>query len=153
MALRKALHPGNPPDFFTEATALALCKAAWPQAVGARLAGRTEVLGLDHGMLLVAVPDSRWRRILHRLQREILSRMWAVAGGFAPRRLGFVERPTSLPEPAADLLLEPPRPLPEVVQLAADTIGDTELKARFEETARRYMARPRKPPTPETEAP
>jgi hypothetical protein len=152
MALRKALFPGNPPAFFTEATALALCKAAWPQAVGARLADRTEVLGLDHGMLLVAVPDGRWRRILHRLQREILSRMWAVAGGFAPRRLGFVERPMPPPEPAATQP-EPPGPLPEIVQRAADTIGDTELRSRFAESARRYLARPQAPTTrrPETQ--
>ncbi len=150
MALRRALHPGNPPTFFTEATALALCRAAWPKAVGARLAGRTQVLGLDHGMLLVAVPDSRWRRILHRLQREILSRMWTVAGGFAPRRLGFVERPTSVPEPPPDPLPEATQPLSEIVQRAADTIADAELRAGFEESARRYMRATRKPPHPET---
>lgn len=152
MALRRALFPGNPPSFFSEATALALCRAAWPKAVGARLASCTEVLGLDHGMLLVAVPDGRWRRILHRLQREILSRMWAVAGGFAPRRLGFVERPTSVTKPPTDPLPEAPRPLPQVVQRAADAIQDAELRARFEESARRYMARTRKTGSPETKA-
>jgi len=144
MALRKALHPGNPPAFFSEATALALCRAAWPLAVGARLAGRTEVLGLDHGMLLVAVPDGRWRRILHRLQREILNRMWAVAGGLAPRKLGFVERPTVMPEPEPARVAATALPLPELVQSAADSIADAELRAGFEESARRYMARTRK---------
>jgi hypothetical protein len=79
--------------------ALALLKAAWPSAVGPELARRTEVLALEGSAMRVRIPDARWRKVLHRMQPEILERLRGVAGDLAPRRLGFSEGgPVSAPQ-------------------------------------------------------
>ena len=73
------------------ARTLALIEAAWPLAVGPELARRTEVLGIEGGTLRVRVPDARWRKVLHRMQPDILAHLREIAGDLAPRRMGFVE--------------------------------------------------------------
>jgi hypothetical protein len=73
------------------ARTLALLEAAWPLAVGPELAWRTEVLGIEGGTLRVRVPDARWRKVLHRMQPQILGHLREIAGDLAPRRMGFVE--------------------------------------------------------------
>jgi hypothetical protein len=73
------------------ARTLALIEAAWPLAVGPELARRTEVLGIEGGTLRVRVPDARWRKVLHRMQPDILGHLRQIAGDLAPRRMGFVE--------------------------------------------------------------
>src|SRR5260370_26030 len=54
------------------ARTLALLEAAWPLAVGPELARRTEVLGIEGGTLRVRVPDAGWRKVLHRMQPQIM---------------------------------------------------------------------------------
>jgi Dna[CI] antecedent, DciA len=120
---------------------LALLRAAWPAAVGPELARRTEVLALDRGVLRVRVPDAIWRRGLVRMRGDILVRLRGIAGGIAPRALGFVEGPVPvLPERE-----ESPQPrsptLPPEVRAAAQTIGDPEIRARFLAAAGRYLGR------------
>jgi hypothetical protein len=73
------------------ARTLALMQASWPLAVGPELARRTEVLGLEGGTLRVRVPDASWRKVLHRIQPQILGRLRELAGDLAPRRMGFVD--------------------------------------------------------------
>jgi len=73
------------------ARTLALLEAAWPLAVGPELARRTEVLGIEGGTLRVRVPDAGWRKVLHRMQPQILGHLREIAGDLAPRRMGFVE--------------------------------------------------------------
>jgi hypothetical protein len=73
------------------ARTLALLEAAWPLAVGPELAWRTEVLGIEGGTLRVRVPDARWRKVLHRMQPQILGHLREIAGELSPRRMGFVE--------------------------------------------------------------
>ena len=70
---------------------LALMRCAWPAAVGPELARRTEVVSLDGVLRRVRVPDSTWRRGLLRMRGDILARLRSIAGGAAPRSLGFVE--------------------------------------------------------------
>src|SRR5258707_14538176 len=70
---------------------LALLEAAWPLAVGPELAWRTEVLGIEGGTFRVRVPDARWRKVLHRMQPQILGHLREIAGDLAPKRMGFVE--------------------------------------------------------------
>ena len=87
------------------ARTLALIEAAWPLAVGPELARRTEVLGIEGGTLRVRVPDAGWRKVLHRMQPQILGHLREIAGDLAPRRMGFVEgglteRPQALSAPA-----------------------------------------------------
>ena len=73
------------------ARTLALLEAAWPLAVGPELARRTEVLGIEGGTLRVRVPDAGWRKVLHRMQPQILAHLREIAGDLAPKRMGFVE--------------------------------------------------------------
>ena len=124
--------------------ALALLRAAWPLAVGVETARRTEVLAVEGTTLRVRVPDARWRKVLHRMQPEILSRLRGIAGDLAPRRMGFTEGgvasapvaapPTVAPPPAAPVL-------PEAVAGHAAAIADPDLRAAFERTAALYLSR------------
>lgn len=168
MALNRAVGAGLAARIFTRGSppALALLKAAWPAAVGPELARRTEVLALERDFLRVRIPDARWRKVLHRMQPEILEHLRRVAGDLVPRRLGFNEGPPCLPEPGPEPLTErpdsvlraPPPPtwggargggsmneapaaaLPEDVALAARRIDDAEIRALFERSAARYLA-------------
>ncbi len=129
---------------------LALLKAAWPAAVGPELARRTELLALEGSALRVRVPDVRWRKVLHRMQPEILERLRRVAGELAPRRLGFSEGGPGGSIPAELLAVAPggastpgedaPPELPGGLEAAARAIGDPEIRARFERCAARYLA-------------
>ncbi|HUL79722.1 MAG TPA: DUF721 domain-containing protein [Vicinamibacteria bacterium] len=121
---------------------LALLRAAWPAAVGPELARRTEVVALDRGILRIKVPDARWQRTLLRLRGDILSRLRGVAGGAAPRGLGFVAgRVAEQPEPAPSPPPAPVPPPPSDLVEAAHAIPDPELRARFLVAASRYLGR------------
>lgn len=132
--------PGSP-------QALALLRACWPKAVGPELARRTEVVGIEGQTLRVRVPEGAWRKSLHRMQRQVLAQLYALAGDVVPRRLGFLdgplaseiesERPPSrlaASDPAA------PPPPPELVT-QAEAIPDPEIRRLFLTTAARYLAR------------
>ena len=123
---------------------LALLRAAWPLAVGRELALRTQVLALEGRALRVRVPDARWRKALHRMQREILSRLRAIAGELAPTRLGFSEGavPDALDgDNARAARPAEPRPAPPEVVAEAEAIPDPEIRALFLRTAALYLER------------
>jgi len=148
------------------ARTLALLEAAWPLAVGPELARRTEVLGIEGGTLRVRVPDAGWRKVLHRMQPQILGHLREIAGDLAPRRMGFVEgglvdhelsatadRPQSAvaPQSGGDArggfqggsrvpTMQGASAPPEVKDVAA-TIDDSEIRTRFLEVATRYLER------------
>jgi hypothetical protein len=152
VALNRAVGAGLAARIFTRGSppALALLKAAWPAAVGPELARRTEVLALERDFLRVRIPDARWRKVLHRMQPEILEHLRRVAGDLVPRRLGFNEGPPFQPEPEPEPsdrmrsseLPPPPAPaaLPDGLAAAARRIGDAEIRALFERSAARYLA-------------
>jgi hypothetical protein len=145
MALKPASSPGLGARLFAPGTpgGLALLRAAWPNAVGPELAQRTEVTGIDRGTLRVRVPDARWRQGLFRMRHRILARLRETAGPAAPDRLGFVEGPVSAPVPTAAATEPPavPKDAPPDVAAAAEAISDPDLRARFLETAARYLDR------------
>jgi hypothetical protein len=123
---------------------LALLRAAWPLAVGRELAVRTEVLALEGRALRVRVPDARWRKALHRMEREILSRLRAVAEDLAPTRLGFSEG--AVPDAFEGEMRRAPQaiepgPAPDEVAAEAAAIPDPEMRARFLRTAALYLER------------
>lgn len=134
---------------------LLLLRAAWPQAVGPELARRTEVVALEGSALRIRVPDAGWRKGLVRMKHEILGRLRGIAGGLAPRALGFVEAaPAAIPAPT-----EPPPPVvrgsapPAPALLAqAACIVDAELRDRFLASAARYLDRFKLPPGGKTHA-
>jgi hypothetical protein len=151
VALRQSVERGLARRLFGASPqgSLALLRGVWVEAVGPEVAQRTEVLALEGRTLRVRVPDARWRKVLHRMQRDILSRMWSLAGDMAPGRLGFQEGPVSQPRaPAAPADPQPviaPAPLPESVAAEAAAIADDEIRARFEECAARYLGRQHPP--------
>jgi hypothetical protein len=144
MALERVASPPLARRLFggTAEGALALLRAAWPAAVGPDVARRTEVLALGSGVLRIRVPDARWRKELHRMQPEIMRRLRAAAGDLAPRQLGFIEM-AAAEEPAreAEPASVPAPPLAAAVVAGAAAIDDDELRARFLESAARYLAR------------
>ena len=124
---------------------LALLRAAWPGAVGPELARRTEVITLDGDSLRIRVPDATWRKGLLRMKRDILLRLYRVAGSLAPHQLGFVEgggagsqvpAEADAPRPAAPAAQPSPALLAE-----AGRIAEPELRARFLATAVLYLDR------------
>jgi hypothetical protein len=133
---------------------LVLLRAAWPGVVGQELARRTEVVSLEGTTLRVRVPDAGWQKVLHRMRGDILSRLFAVAGELAPRRLGFVEPPRGRPTVEAAKGSDPAAPAPEApspalarpdlappsVVAAAAVIADEDLRRRFLTTAARYLS-------------
>ena len=155
MALERAsLRPGRSGLFGPE-NALVLLRAAWPAAVGADLARRTEVVALETGTLRIRVPDARWRNVLHRMRAQILAQLRAIAGDLAPARLGFLEASAPMPELAelprsAAVPPPPPPPLPVAIVEAAAAIPDADVRARFLESAARYLGRRERPSSPET---
>jgi hypothetical protein len=152
------------------ARTLALLQAAWPLAVGPELARRTEVIGIEKGTLRVRVPDASWRKVLHRIQPQILGRLREIAGDLAPRRMGFldgglstgmstgsdsgVERRAAAVDaggfqggprtPTSPGVSAPPEikdSTPPNIEAQAHEIPDPEIRMRFLETATRYLAR------------
>jgi hypothetical protein len=120
---------------------LALLRAAWPAAVGPELARRTEVVALDRRMLRVRVPDVRWQKVLHRMQRQILERLWRATGDLAPKSLGFHLGAVSgapVSEAPANAPAAPP-PVPDSIREAAQTIADPELREQYTQAAARYL--------------
>jgi hypothetical protein len=144
VALRQPLDNGVARRLFGSSpeAGLALLKSVWGQAVGPEVAQRTEVLALEGRTLRVRVPDSHWRKVLHRMQREILTRMRRLAGDMAPARLGFQEGAVSASLPAAPVAAPtaPRASLPDSVAAEAAAIDDVEIRERFEQSAARYLA-------------
>jgi predicted nucleic acid-binding Zn ribbon protein len=63
--------------------------AAWPAAVGLKVAGHTRVNAYDHGLLVVEVEDAIWQRNLEGLKEQILPNLRRLLGDFAPREIQY----------------------------------------------------------------
>lgn len=135
--LRDQLFPPGSPQ------ALELLRAAWPLAVGPELARRTELLAIEGRMLRVRVPDAHWRRILHRMQGQILARLRKVAGRATPSALGMSEGSVATQPPEPPPLARQPIPAPAVVVEAAAAIPDPEVREAFLRSAALYLGRNR----------
>jgi predicted nucleic acid-binding Zn ribbon protein len=70
-----------------------LVRAAWPQAVGERIAAHARPVSLrqleDGPQLVVEVEDEIWRRQLLTMTRQILPRLWEIAGGDSVHSIEF----------------------------------------------------------------
>jgi hypothetical protein len=121
---------------------LALVRCAWTAVVGPELGRRSEVISLDAGLLRVRVPDATWQRTLFRMRWDILARLRSIAGGAAPRSLGFVQGEVKAEPPPAPAA--PPARIVEpsaALVAAAAGIEDEELRAAFLAAAARYLGR------------
>jgi hypothetical protein len=130
--------------FRPEPARLALLRSAWAVAVGPELARRTEVLAVEGRTLRVRVPDAGWRKVLHRMQGQIVYRLRAIAGELGPSRIGFSEgqvMPAAEPKAPAPPKDEGPVAMGAALAAAVDGIPDPELRAAFVAAAQRYLAR------------
>ena len=127
--------------FGGEPARLALLRGLWPLAVGHDVARRSEVIGLANEALRIRVPDARWRRALFRMQRDIIVRLRRSAGRLAPARLGFVEGPVAEAPELPALAPAPAAVASAALLISAAAIEDPEIRARFVETAARYLGR------------
>jgi hypothetical protein len=115
--------------------------------VGPELARRAEVVGIDGQTLRIRVPEGAWRKSLHRMQRQVLAQLYALAGDVVPRRLGFVEGPLAAEVEAQGPVSSPdaspqPAPLPPAELVGeSEAISDPEIRGLFLATAARYLAR------------
>ncbi len=112
-----------------------LARAAWPQAVGKKIARYTAATGLVRKCLVVEVQDMVWQRQLNTLRWQILNNLKEVLG------LGIVE----------DLELRPmtPRRMPQRADVPrqdvmpaddADNIADPILRRMYKMTRKKATA-------------
>jgi hypothetical protein len=66
-----------------------LARAAWPQAVGKRIAARTRPVAFADGCLTIEVEDSVWLQHLRTMRRHILPRLQSIAGKETIKALDF----------------------------------------------------------------
>ncbi len=64
-----------------------LARAAWPAAVGKRLASRTRAVGYEDGCLTVEVNDPVWLPHLQTMYSQIIGRLQEIAGKDVVRRV------------------------------------------------------------------
>jgi predicted nucleic acid-binding Zn ribbon protein len=81
-----------------------LARAAWPSAVGKRIALRTSVASLVRDRLVVEVEDAIWQKQLFHLRYQILRKVAEIIGDEIVRDIEFrIATPRRPPQPAARL--------------------------------------------------
>lgn len=115
--------------------------AAWPAAVGKRLATRTRAVTLKGGRLIVEVEDDLWRRNLAVLHVQLLKNLGELLEGAAPTqiefRIGIPRRPPQREESHGGFTLSPP-----AIRSAddADDIADPVLRRIYINSRRKALA-------------
>jgi predicted nucleic acid-binding Zn ribbon protein len=66
-----------------------LARAAWPQAVGKRIAARTRAVAFADGCLTIEVEDSVWLQHLRTMRRHILPSLQSIVGKETVKALDF----------------------------------------------------------------
>lgn len=118
-----------------------LTLAAWPAAIGKRLAGRTRAVALQGESLVVLVEDDQWRRNLYGLRQQILRNLSDLMEGAAPHsvefRIGVPRRPPVQAEAVGAFALTPPQ-----TRKAddADGIADPVLRRIYMNSRRKAQA-------------
>ena len=129
-------------DAGAQASGIVVDRERWRQAVGARIASRTEPGRLRGGVLTVHAASSAWAQELTFLAPEILTRVRAL--GISVTELRFLVRPTigfTAPQKIPPRA-EPKPPLPEDLEARLKTVDDPELRRAIAEAASEWLARP-----------
>lgn len=114
------------------ATPEELARAAWPVAVGKRIAAHASAAALDGSRLIVEVEDAVWQRNLKTLESQIVRRMEEVLGSRLVGGLAF--RPM-LPRRMPQREERAARPADE-----ADAISDTAMRRVYKVARRKATA-------------
>ncbi|HEX8984709.1 MAG TPA: DUF721 domain-containing protein [Bryobacteraceae bacterium] len=106
-----------------------LARAAWPRAVGKRIAARTRPVGYADGCLVIEVDDTVWLEHLRTMRRQILPRLQALTGKDAVKALDFRQGvPRREPQRAE---------APRVQRDEADGIEDSILRRVYKASRKR----------------
>jgi predicted nucleic acid-binding Zn ribbon protein len=87
-----------------------LARAAWPAAVGKRIASHATPKSLVRDSLIVEVEDALWQKNLFQLRFQILGKLSAVLGADIVRDVEFRIRATRRPPQPAQRLNESQAP-------------------------------------------
>lgn len=109
-----------------------LARAAWPPAVGPKVAARTEAVWFSEGRLVVEVEDGTWQRQLAALKGQILKRLEDMLGQPLVGEIEFRLRSRRRMPQRADS--------PRSVQDEADQIPDPGLRRIYKQQRRRRSA-------------
>lgn len=111
-----------------------LASAAWPAAVGKRIAVHTSPKSLVRGSLIVEVEDAIWQKQLFYLRAAILGKLQQVLGDTIITDVEFrIATPRRPPQPALSLNRE--GPLDE-----ADQIKDPVLRTVYKQARKKASA-------------
>lgn len=113
-----------------------LAKAAWPAAVGKRLACRTRATHMVRGRLVIEVEDEIWRRQLYTLREPMLRNLRKILGTGLVESLEFRVGIRRIP-PGSDSVRAVPGPL---FTDEADRIEDPVLRLLYKESRRKSTA-------------
>src|SRR4051812_34066694 len=109
---------------------------AFPRAAGPRIAARARAERMRGAVLFVRVVSSAWAQELHTWKEQIVEKLRRTPGGESVRDLRFSVGPLedlpdweNLPEPPADPVREPLRPMPDAQLMEAIAgVRDPELR-------------------------
>jgi len=111
-----------------------LARAAWPAAVGKRIASKATAKSLVRNSLIVEVEDAIWRKNLFQLRFQILAKLSEILGSGIVQDLEFrvptIRRP---PQPALRL-----RETPVVDE--ADGINDPGMRILYKQARKKASA-------------
>jgi hypothetical protein len=127
-------------DELTDGTALeAVASAIWPNVLGEHLRERSSVIGLNEGILLVAVSDLEWKREFEEHAGQIRFKLNRALGSAIVRRIDFTVDRRSVDDahrekvqPAAP---QTGKPLPKDIEASSAKIADGELRTNFLQAA------------------
>ena len=111
-----------------------LARAAWPAAVGKRIAVHAAPKALVRGSLIVEVEDGIWQKQLFSLRFQILAKLQEVVGAGIITDVEFrIATPRRPPQPAFNL--NEAKPLDE-----ADRIADPGLRMIYKQARKKASA-------------
>lgn len=106
-----------------------LVRAAWPQAVGPRIASHTRPVAFHESRLVVEVQDLVWQSQLRTMSGQILGRLTEIAGAGKVRGIEFrLGVPRRMPQRAGQARATPDE---------ADGIEDPVLRRLYKASRRR----------------
>jgi hypothetical protein len=118
-----------------------LCAAVWEEAVGSRIARRTEPLRIERGVLKVRVTSAAWANELSLLGDDILAQL--AARGVTVRALRFHVGPVSPKELRQKPVLRAAAPdarLPAKLRELTKAIADDSLRAALSAAAAKTLS-------------
>jgi hypothetical protein len=111
-----------------------LARAAWPVAVGKRIAAHAAAKSLVRGSLIVEAEDGIWQKQLFYLRFQILAKLQEVVGAGVITDIEFrIATPRRPPQPAVSL--NSAKPLDE-----ADGISDPGMRMIYKQARKKASA-------------